>query len=31
MDTLLDEFVDDLATLHGRKARDQRELLKEAA
>ncbi|WP_439673122.1 Putative helicase superfamily II (plasmid) [Cupriavidus necator] len=31
MDTLLDEFVDDLAKLHGRKARDQRELLKEAA
>ncbi|RDK06084.1 SNF2-related protein [Cupriavidus lacunae] len=31
MDTLLDEFVDDLAKLHGRKARDQRELLKDAA
>lgn len=31
MDTLLDHFVDDLAKLHGRKARDQRELLKEAA
>ena len=31
MDTLLDEFVDDLAKLHGRKARYQRELLKEAA
>lgn len=31
MDTLLDHFVEDLAKLHGRQARDQRELLKEAA
>ncbi len=31
MDTLLDEFVEDLALLHGREARDHRELLKEAA
>ncbi len=31
MDTLLDDFVDDLAVLHGRKTRDQRKLLKEAA
>ncbi|MDF6406852.1 hypothetical protein NMT76_25285, partial [Escherichia coli] len=31
MDTLLDQFVDDLAVLHGRTHRDQREVLKEAA
>jgi len=31
MDTLLDAFVEDLASLHGRKNRDQRQLLKEAA
>jgi hypothetical protein len=31
MDTLLDAFVEDLAALHGRKNRDQRQLLKEAA
>lgn len=31
MDTLLDAFVEDLAALHGRENRDQRQLLKEAA
>ncbi|HVI89366.1 MAG TPA: DEAD/DEAH box helicase [Dongiaceae bacterium] len=31
MDTLIDRFVEDLATLRGRKATDMRELLKEAA